>query len=75
LRDSGSIEQEAGLVCFLYSDAKYNPGQIITTIEGCQFANDNVIEINIPKYRNGEPNKSAYVYFDGGYQKFTGGVL
>ena len=43
LRESGSIEQDADIVIFLYRDELYNP-----TSE-----NKNVAEVNISKHRNG----------------------
>ena len=43
LRESGSIEQDADVVIFLYRDDKYNPSS----------ENKNVAEVNISKHRNG----------------------
>jgi replicative DNA helicase len=44
LRDSGSIEQDADIVCFIYRDEYYNP----ETTE-----RPNIAEINIAKHRHG----------------------
>ena len=43
LRESGSIEQDADIVIFLYRDDLYNPNS----------ENKNVAEVNISKHRNG----------------------
>ena len=43
LRESGSIEQDADIVIFLYRDDQYNPSS----------ENKNVAEVNISKHRNG----------------------
>ena len=43
LRESGSIEQDADIVIFLYRDELYNPNS----------ENKNVAEVNISKHRNG----------------------
>src|SRR5699024_9884194 len=56
LRESGSIEEDADGVMFLYRDSYYNP------------ENDNdELEINVAKHRNG-PTGSTKVY----YNKSTG---
>ncbi len=54
LRDSGSIEQDADVVMFIYRDDKYKENQ-----DAC----DNIAEILIEKHRNG-PTGIAKLYFD-----------
>jgi len=44
LRESGSIEQDADLVCFLYRDDYYHPDD--TDAPG-------IAELNVAKHRNG----------------------
>ena len=56
LRESGSIEEDADGVMFLYRDSYYN-----------KESDDNTLEINLAKNRNG-PTGTAKVY----YQKETG---
>lgn len=56
LRESGSIEQDADGVLFLYRDSYYNPEE-----------NDNKLEINVAKHREG-PSGTVNVY----YNKATG---
>ena len=53
LRESGSIEQDADAVLFLYRDAYYNPGTEFPSM----------VEINLAKYRHG-PTGKAILYFD-----------
>ncbi|MBE7533644.1 MAG: replicative DNA helicase [Ardenticatenaceae bacterium] len=55
LRDSGSIEQDADVVMFIYRDEYYNPD----TTE-----RPNIAEINIAKHRNG-PIGSIDLYWHG----------
>ncbi len=55
LRDSGSIEQDADIVMFIYRDEYYNPD----TTE-----RPNIAEINIAKHRNG-PTGSIDLYWHG----------
>lgn len=55
LRDSGSIEQDADVVMFIYRDEYYNPD----TTE-----RPNIAEINITKHRNG-PTGSIDLYWHG----------
>lgn len=54
LRDSGSIEQDADVVMFIYRDDKYKDHQ-----DEC----DNIAEILIEKHRNG-PTGFTKLYFD-----------
>ncbi|MEW5907674.1 MAG: replicative DNA helicase [Patescibacteria group bacterium] len=53
LRDSGSIEQDADVVMFIYRDERYNP----------ESQSQNIAEILIEKHRNG-PIGSVQLYFD-----------
>lgn len=53
LRESGSIEQDADVVAFLYREEYYNPNT----------EKQNVMEILIKKHRNG-PTANIEVYFD-----------
>ncbi|MEJ2746532.1 MAG: replicative DNA helicase [Anaerolineae bacterium] len=55
LRDSGSIEQDADIVMFIYRDEYYNPD----TTE-----RPNIAEINIAKHRNG-PTGTIDLYWHG----------
>lgn len=59
LRESGSIEQDADLVMFLYRDDYYNP----ETTE-----KPNVLDVLISKHRNG-PTGKVELYFDREKQK------
>lgn len=54
IRDSGSIEQDSDVVCFLYRDEYYNPD---TTNE------PHVCELHIAKHRNG-PTSTMKFYVD-----------
>jgi replicative DNA helicase len=60
LRDSGSIEQDADMIVFIYRDEYYNPEK--TTMKG-------VAELNIAKQRNG-PTGKVMVKFTGAYTRF-----
>ena len=60
LRESGSIEQDADVVAFLYREDYYNP----------ETDRKNIIDIFIKKHRNG-PTGAVELYFDRQKQKFT----
>lgn len=53
LRESGSLEQDADVVLFIYREDRYNP----------ESANKNIAEIIIAKHRNG-PVGSVKLYFN-----------
>ena len=55
LRDSGSIEQDADIVMFIYRDDYYNPD----TTE-----RPGIAELNIAKHRNG-PTGTVDLYWHG----------
>lgn len=59
LRESGSIEQDADVVMFLYRDDYYNPD----TSE-----KPNILDVHIKKHRNG-PTGKVELYFDRERQK------
>lgn len=61
LRESGSIEQDADLVLFLYRDDYYNP----------DTQNKGIVEILIPKNRNGEAGTYIELFFDREKNVFT----
>jgi replicative DNA helicase len=60
LRESGSIEQDADIVMFLYRDGYYNP----------QSEKPNIAECIVAKNRHGE-TKSIEMSWDGKFTKFT----
>jgi replicative DNA helicase len=60
LRDSGSIEQDADIVIFIYRDEVYNPD---TTQKG-------IAEIHVAKHRNGPIGKVELAFLDH-YAKFA----
>lgn len=64
LRESGSIEQDADIVMFLYRDGVYN--------EATEFPNQ--ADIIIAKHRNG-PTGVISLYFDKSITKFLDGVV
>jgi replicative DNA helicase len=59
LRESGSIEQDADIVAFLYREEYYNP----------DTDRKNITDILVKKHRNG-PVKNIDVYFDRDKQRF-----
>jgi replicative DNA helicase len=59
LRESGSIEQDADIVAFLYREEYYNP----------ETNRQNVTDIFVKKHRNG-PTDSVQIYFDRVQQRF-----
>ena len=65
LRDSGSIEQDADIVLFLYRDAYYTDG------EGSgEEANQNKSECIVAKNRHGE-SRSIPLHWQGEFTRFT----
>ncbi|MGV6817745.1 MAG: replicative DNA helicase [Thiotrichales bacterium] len=60
LRDSGSIEQAADLILFLYRDEVYHP----------QSNHKGIAELELAKQRNG-PTGRVYLRFDAAIQQFT----
>ena len=59
LRESGSIEQDADVVAFIYREEYYNP----------ETENKNIAKILIKKHRNG-PTDDIDLYFDREKQRF-----
>jgi len=59
LRESGSIEQDADVVAFIYREDYYNP----------ETENKNIAKILIKKHRNG-PTDDVDLYFDREKQRF-----
>lgn len=59
LRESGSIEQDADIVAFIYREEYYNP----------ETENKNITTILIKKHRNG-PTANVDLFFDTAKQKF-----
>ncbi len=60
LRESGSIEQDADLVLFLYREEYYNPNE----------ENKGKAEVIIAKQRNGPSGRSVYLTFMKEYTRF-----
>lgn len=60
LRESGSIEQDADVVAFLYREDYYNP----------ESERKNVLEVQIRKHRNG-PTENVELYFDRDKQRIS----
>lgn len=61
LRESGSLEQHADIVAFLYREDYYNP----------ETENKNITELIIAKHRNG-PVDTVNLFFHKQYTKFVG---
>lgn len=61
LRESGSLEQDADIVAFLYREDYYNP----------ETENKNITELIIAKHRNG-PVDTVHLFFKKEYTKFIG---
>ena len=59
LRESGSLEQDADIVMFLYREDYYDP----------QTTNQNITEVIIAKHRNG-PVDTVKLYFKKEYTRF-----
>ncbi len=59
LRESGSIEQDADVVAFIYREEYYNP----------ETDRKNIADILIKKHRNG-PTRNIELYFDKDKQRF-----
>ena len=59
LRESGSIEQDADVVAFIYREEYYNP----------ETDRKNITDILVKKHRNG-PTGNVELYFDREKQKF-----
>ena len=73
LRESGSIEAEADLVCFLYRDAYYKMKEAVASGETYERAGAEVIEeteVIVGKHRNG-PTGTIKVGFMPEYAKFV----
>ncbi len=66
LRSSGSIEQDADLVMFLYRDSLYNDKP--TDRDGLAVS-DGYTELNVEKHRNG-PIGDIALHFDGAHTRF-----
>jgi replicative DNA helicase len=60
LRESGSIEQDADLVIFIYREGKYDK----------ESERNNIAEIIVSKHRHG-PTGSVDLFFDEQYTQFT----
>ena len=60
LRESGSIEQDADLVLFIYREGKYDP----------ESERSKIAEIVVSKHRHG-PTGSVNLFFDEKYTQFT----
>lgn len=60
LRESGSIEQDADVVAFLYREDYYNP----------ETTKQNILEVHVRKHRHGEVD-NVELYFDREKQRIT----
>ncbi len=60
LRDSGSIEQDAEVIMFIYKESAYNP----------EAPDKNLVEVIVNKNRNAERNVTLYFNFDGPSMSF-----
>lgn len=63
LRDSGSLEQDASLVVFLYRDAYYHPE------DAMEDGTERICEVNLAKHRNG-PTDTVQISWDGEHTLF-----
>ena len=65
LRDSGSIEQDADIVLFLYREGYYDSGNVD------ENQNKNLGECIVAKNRHGE-TRSIQLHWQGEFMRFTG---
>lgn len=63
LRDSGTIEQDADIIMFLYNPEKYNDAVVENGKEG-------LVELEVAKHRNGSPGR-VYLRWIGEWTTFT----
>lgn len=63
IRESGSIEQDADLVAFLYREDYYDP----------ETENKNIVEVIIAKHRNGPTGKIELIFLKN-YNKFLNAI-
>ena len=68
LRDSGSIEQDADIVLFLYRENYYDSEKG----EDANLSDPNKAECLIAKNRHGEANCSVKLYWDSRFTRYTG---
>ena len=66
LRESGSIEQDADMVWFPYRPEYYG----LTTGENGEYLQQGYTEVDIAKYRNGNPGKVQLI-FEAEFNRFT----
>ncbi|WP_119792066.1 replicative DNA helicase [Flavobacterium anhuiense] len=66
LRESGSIEQDADMVCFIYRPEYYN-----IEVDDELLSMGANTEIIIAKYRGGAPNTTVGIYWQGDKTKFS----